>query len=470
VTANSPGMPEWGTVRCIEPSPTEPGAAYVVAEAHRLNDFKPYVWKTTDFGKTWTNLAEKLAQDVYLHVVRCDPAKKGLVFVGTERGVAYSTDDGATWQPLRSNLPTVAVHDLVVKGNDLVAGTMGRSIWILDDFGPLRNLTDAVKEKPLHVFPASPVTRWRMAGGFSFDDIGAMPNPRHGVVLHYHIGKKPSKALKLEVLDNQNRVIFEGKGAEPKKDGAAEPEKKDDEERPDDVEKIELPTEPGLHRVVWTLRTKGAEAIPGARVDAGSPRTGVIVPPGAYTLRLTADGTVQSVRAVVQPDPRMKVNLAEQYELSLKVRDDITKLSQTVKQLRAVRKQLNDRNSLLAGEEKWESLRKSSKDVAKKLDDLEEKLHNPKAKITYDILAQKGGAKLYSQLTYVYANLLDADGPPTQGIKDVYDAHAGQLKKLVDEYDGVMKNELAKLNDEAKKLDLPTVLVPPVKPAKEAAR
>src|SRR5262249_43606885 len=156
VTSAIAGMPDWGTVRCIEPSPFDAGTAYVVADAHRLNDFKPYLWKTTDFGKTWTSLAAKLDADIYLHVVREDPAKKGMLCAGTERGIAYSPDDGANWHKLKLNLPTVAVHDLVVKGNDLVAGTLGRSIWILDDLTPLREVSPALMEKPVHLFAIPP--------------------------------------------------------------------------------------------------------------------------------------------------------------------------------------------------------------------------------------------------------------------------------------------------------------------------
>src|SRR5262249_23459284 len=139
VTANIQGLPEWGTVIGIEASPFDAGTAYVVVDNHRMDDLKPYLFQTKDFGKTWKSLSDKLAQDVHLHVVREDPARKGLLYLGSERGLHFSPDDGATWHSLQLNLPTVAVHDLVVKNNDLVVGTMGRSIWILDDLTPVRS-------------------------------------------------------------------------------------------------------------------------------------------------------------------------------------------------------------------------------------------------------------------------------------------------------------------------------------------
>src|SRR5262249_53631232 len=147
VTANVPGLPDWATIRAIEPSSTDAGTAYLVADAHRLSDFRPYLWKTTDFGKTWVSLTEELPADEYLHVVRCDPKKKGLLYAGGERGLWLSADDGKTWQRLKLNLPTVAVHDIIVKGDDLVLGTMGRSAWILDDLTPIREWGASVKAK-----------------------------------------------------------------------------------------------------------------------------------------------------------------------------------------------------------------------------------------------------------------------------------------------------------------------------------
>src|SRR5262249_46911138 len=158
VTAHIQGLPEWGTISCIETSPFDAGTAYVVVDAHRLDDSRPYLFKTTDLGQTWSSLAAKLPQDTYLHAVREDPKCPGLLFVGTERGVAFSTDAGASWQPLRLNLPTVPVHDLVVKDNDLVVGTHGRSLWILDDLTAVRGLTAQVASQDVHFFAPPPAT------------------------------------------------------------------------------------------------------------------------------------------------------------------------------------------------------------------------------------------------------------------------------------------------------------------------
>ncbi|PYQ59284.1 MAG: glycosyl hydrolase, partial [Acidobacteria bacterium] len=160
VTADIPEIPKWGTTGMIEPSHFDARTAYLVIDAHRLDDFRPYLWKTTDLGRTWKRLDGGLPRDVYLHSVKEDPTKKGLLYLGTERGVAFSRDDGATWHGLKLNLPTVAVHDLVVKDDKLALGTHGRSMWIFDDLKPVREPVPAsAAANGLYVYPVSDAVR-----------------------------------------------------------------------------------------------------------------------------------------------------------------------------------------------------------------------------------------------------------------------------------------------------------------------
>jgi photosystem II stability/assembly factor-like uncharacterized protein len=475
VTSAIPDMPDWGTVRCIEPSPTDAGTAFLVADAHRLNDFRPYLWKTTDFGKTWTSLAAKLPQEVHLHAVRCDPAKKGMLYVGGERGVAYSTDDGATWQPLRLNLPTCAVHDLQVKGDDLVVGTMGRSIWVLDDLTPVRELSPKATESPAHLFTIRPATRWRYSGGFSHTDRGSTKNPDPGVAIYYHVAKKsgdtpPPPKVTLEILDAKGQVLVTFSGTDEKEKDKEEEKDKEDEERPDggDVKppKRLIAVEPGIiGRVTWDLGLPGGDIIPRAKVDSGNPVEGFLTPPGRYSARLTVDGKAQTVGFTVRPDPRVKVDLKPQYQFAQQIREDFAKLAGTVQQLRTVRKQLQERNDLVAADARAKEVVAASKDLIAKLDALEEKLHNPKAQVTYDIFGPKGGAKLYSQFAFLFEMVKEGDGAPTQGMKRVHDDLTADLGKLTGEFQSIVGGDLARLNAKAKELDLPVVIVPPVKPA-----
>jgi photosystem II stability/assembly factor-like uncharacterized protein len=474
-------LPEWGTVNCIEASPFDAGTAYVVVDAHRLDNMRPFLFKTSDFGKTWTNLGERLPGDIYLHAVREDPQREGMLYVGTERGVAFSTDDGAAWQQLKLNLPTVAVHDLVVKNNDLVVGTHGRSVWILDDLTPLREMSPQIAGADSHLFPVQPAIRYRYHPPFHAKGIGQ--NPPAGAIIDYYLKAKPNKPITLEIRDAQGALVTTLK-SKPKKAAAtggseirrAEeqprlgPKQEEEEEVPETdpdapyerVKKTFLTTEVGVNRVVWDLRYKGAEKIKGAKVDAGLVDQGPLVNPGMYTLKLTVDGKTWSTTAVVRPDPRGLTtpgDLSEQLKFALTIRDDLNRLTRMVEQLRSIRKQLIARDELLKGHPKAESLVKPGQELIHKLDALEEKLHNPKAEVAYDILAQRGGAQLYSQLAFLFESVKDSDGAPTEGMREVYAEQARLLHEYGNELNGLISTDLAKLNEEAKSLDIPNIIL-----------
>jgi photosystem II stability/assembly factor-like uncharacterized protein len=469
VTDNLKGMPEWGTVRCIEASPFDAGTAYVVVDAHKLDDRRPYLFKTSDFGKAWKKLSDKLPRDAYLHVVRADPQQPDLLYLGGERGLFVSWDDGANWQPFKRNLPTVTITDLIVKHNDLVVGTNGRSVWILDDLTPLRQWQPAIQDKDVILFPVQPAVRYRYYNPLGEKKpLGAGQNPPVGALVHCFFKAKPKDDIALEVLDaKDNRVTLLTSKKEPEEKPVegdySEPKYK----------KTVLPIEPGLHRVVWDLRYQGAEAIKGAKADSGEPKKGPLVNPGTYTLKLTVEGQTRTAKVEVLPDPRsglagveasrLTEELNEQIELALKVRDDITSLAHTVEQLRIIKGQLVARNELLKEDSHAKALREASRALLVRLDTLEEKLHNPKAKISYDILAQKGGARLYSQLVWLFEMLKDSDGAPAQGIREVFAEQSELLRKYQDEWRALVAKDLAALNEQAKKLDLPVVLLPTTK-------
>ncbi|HLJ96581.1 MAG TPA: hypothetical protein VKU02_25630, partial [Gemmataceae bacterium] len=478
---NIKGLPEWGTVSCIDASPFDAGTAYVVVDAHRLDDLHPYLVKTSDYGKTWTSLAEKLPVDIYLHAVREDPKRKGLLYVGTERGVAFSIDDGATWQQLKLNLPTVAVHDLIVKNNDLVVGTHGRSIWILDDVTPLRELSPQIAGADSHFFPVQPAIRYRSHPAFHAKEIGQ--NPPAGAILNYYLKAKTKDPITIEILDTQGKLITTLK-SKPKKEPPANgpqrlqveqkpklgPKEAEEEEVAEDdpdapfekVKKTVLTTEIGVNRVAWDLHYKGAEKIKGAKVDAGLVDQGPLVNPGTYTLKLTVDGKTLTTTAVVQADPRTHISptdLEEQLKFALAIRDDLNRLVQMVNQIRSIRKQLIARDDLLQGNSKRDTLIQAGQELIGKLDALEEKLHNPKAEVTYDILAQRGGAKLYSQFAFLFESVKDSDGLPTQGMREVYAEQAQALKQYGSELNALISGDLAKLNETAKNLDIPNIIV-----------
>jgi photosystem II stability/assembly factor-like uncharacterized protein len=457
VTPNIPGLPEWGTVACIEASPHDAATAYLVVDAHRMDNVKPYLWKTTDHGKSWKRLSDQLPPDVYLHAVREDSKRNGMLFAGTEQGVIFSADDGANWKPLRLNLPTVPVHDLVVKNNDLVVGTHGRSIWILDDLTPLRELTPDILAKDVHLFSAQDATRWRYGRG-SRGSREAGENPSAGAVLHYYLKQKPKGDLTLEILDGDDKVM------------ATLTSKTDpDAETPTEGRRFfgpgraRLTTEPGINRVTWSLMHEGPKTIRGAIGWPAAPTNGPMVNPGTYRVRLKAEGQTLTTTLTVRSDPRSQASQAdlnEQLKLALATRDQISLVTQMVQQIRSLRRQLTAKEEALKDQASAAELLKAGKELTAKLDALEGKLHTPKAEIPYDLLATPGGSRVYSQLAALFNYVASGDGAPTQGMREMFAEYAREVKQLETELAQLIAGDLAKLNAQARKLDVPSIVVP----------
>jgi photosystem II stability/assembly factor-like uncharacterized protein len=468
VTKNVPGLPEWGTVSLIEPSPFDAATAYLVVDAHRLDDMRPYLWKTSDYGKSWKRLTKGLPEDVYLHAVREDPKQRGRLFLGTERGVMVSPDDGASWQPLRLGLPTVAVHDLVVKDNDLVLATMGRSLWIFDDITPIREMSPKVREEAVHLFTPQQATRWRVRSEWHTDEDAKEPgtfnNPPRGALIYYYLKEKAKDEIRLEILDQQGVVIRTLKSTPEPAEYAP-----DDPDEPKDAPKAELSADSGVQRAVWDLRYEGAEKIKPGKLDGGSPQDGPVALPGPYTVRLVVDGNSLTAPLTVLPDPRLKLPpqaLADQLKFSLELRDQITRVTDLVNDIRSLRRQLAVRSELWKGEPKAANLVSEAQALTVKLDTLEARVHNPRAEVVYDILAQRGGAKVYSRLAPIYTSVIEADGAPTQGMREVYAMIRKDLDALDGQFKGLVTGDLAALNRSARDLNLGDVMVPGASPGR----
>jgi photosystem II stability/assembly factor-like uncharacterized protein len=447
VTKAMGGFPEWGTVSIVEPSPFDPGTAYLVVDAHRLDDMRPYLFRTTDFGETWTRLDAKLPQEVYLHAVREDPLRRGLLYLGTERGVMFSADAGVTWQPLQLNLPTVAVHDLVVKGDSLVLATHGRSFWILDDLAVIRAMTPAIAGSRAHLFAPPVATAWRYHAAGA--ERGAGQNPPAGALVYYSLAAKPKGDVSLEILDAAGTLVRRLTSKPKVLDFSYEWEELEAETDP---RKPDLGTEPGTNRAVWDLRWEGAAKIPGAKLDAGNPKAGPRALPGRYTVRLTVEGQTYTQPLEVRQDPRVTAEteaLQQQLTLALSVRDDITRLTGMVVRLQSIAAQLQSRSDALKDEPKAAGLIEAGASLRARCQALEARLHNPQAEVVYDILAQKGGTKLYSRISPLLDWVNQGDGAPTQGLREVYAAQHAELQQLEAEFQALTTKELAALNAQA---------------------
>ena len=322
-------MPAWSTISMIEPSRYDANTAYVAVDRHKLDDIMPCIFTTTDGGKTWRRMDTGLPAGAFVHAVREDPVMRGLLYAATETGVFVSFDTGAHWQSLQLNLPRSPVHDLVVRNDDLVIATHGRSFWILDDVTPLRQVQAAAAAPDVYLY--KPEVGYRL---YYPDQVDARPpagqNPPPGVLIDYYLGAMPSGPLTLDIVDSSGTTVRHLTSVEPQQ--AEQPPEWPDEVHPATT----LPMTPGMNRFVWNLRYDDPAQIPGAFYAGLAPR-GPLVLPGDYTLELKYNGKTHTAPLTIHADPRVKQSpegLEKKFALSMQVYHDQDALHRAVNDIR----------------------------------------------------------------------------------------------------------------------------------------
>ncbi len=343
----------WSKVSMLEVSPFDAETAYAAVDRHRLDDLRPYFFRTHDGGKTWQEISQGIPEGSYVQVVREDPARRGLLYAGTETGVYVSFDDGDHWQSLQLNLPPASVRDLVIHGDDLVAGTHGRSIWILDDLAPLRELSAQVAASDAWLF--RPATARRVRPGFDQgtplpDDEPAGQNPPSGAIFDYFL--KSSAPVTLEIYDAGGRQVRKFSSAEKPAPVnysklAIAPSWVHHEQPPSDA--------PGMHRFIWDLRYPG----PPARFDVFSGGgSGPWAVPGRYTVKMTAAGKTFTQPLAITMDPRVKAtqaDLQQQFDLDMQVVAAREEVTAALRQAASLAKQLGELRAKASGEKELAS-------------------------------------------------------------------------------------------------------------------
>ena len=458
-------LPQWATVQAIEPSHRDSGTAYVAVDARRLDDAHPYLFRTRDFGKTWEQLGQSLPADQHLFVVREDPTDPRLLYVGSERGLYFSRDAGASFHDLRNNLPAVNVADIQVRHDDLILGTR-RGIWILDDISALRAFTPEIRNETVHLFAPRPAYRFRLDSRWDFKREGEAENAPQGMNITYwlkdEIKGKPDvapRSLKLEIFDAQGQLVRTLSSIVKPKRYA-----KDDADQPEEPAKPELTTDAGINRVQWDLRYEGSKRLPHAKIDSGSPDDGPMAAPGQYTLKLTLDGKTFASTGAILADPRSPVppeQLQRNIAFALQVRAALDRLVDDIEETRAIRAQTEDVKNRTARHPGAKELQEAADGIIKRCESLELAMHNPKAEVVYDVLAgREGGAKLYSQLAPLFSGIQDSDYAPTQGQRDQLDENLADLARVEAQLDELRHQDLARLEEQAKALGLPRIILP----------
>lgn len=434
------GLPDWATIESIEPSRFDANTAYVVAHRYRLADQKPYLFRTTDLGKNWTLLTKGLPADLPLWVLREDETDADLLYLGSDRGVWFSRNRGANWEALTLNLPVVAIVDLEARHGDLIIGTRGRALWVLDDVAAFKALLkrDASQQSVLHV---STGLRIRTDDRWDFERAGEIEGKPYGAAISYWLPEalKPDQELRLEVLDGAGNVLRTlSSVAKP----AKYPE--DDADEPTSAPEPELTVSKGFNQVRFDLRAAGAKRL-NAKLDAGNPERGPLLVPGSYRLRLVNGTTISEAGLEITADPRSNISAADMQasfdfakkNISLLDRAHtlITTFSGVATQLKDLRQRLNTRSDLV-------NLLAQLESAEKKAGELERAVHNPDAEVVYDVLAgREGGAKLYSQLSPLYDWSQYSDHAPTAGmlgrqkeLEAELSAREADLQQLLDDH------------------------------------
>jgi photosystem II stability/assembly factor-like uncharacterized protein len=455
-------LAEWSRISLIEASPHDAGAAYVAVDRHQNDDLAPYIYKTADYGATWSRITAGIPDGSFVRAVREDPKRKGLLYAGTERGVFVSFDDGAHWRSLQINLPIVPVHDLVVKNDDLVLATHGRAFWILDDVSPLRQFADSVVAEDVHLY--QPATAYRVHAGdapehLTFDG----KNPPHGAVIYYYFKKAPKPEAKpgevtIEILDASGTVVrkFSSNKTEPLEEPLDPDDKKPEKQ---------IKPEDGLNRFVWDLRYDEANRVPGYFLwEYNEGAKGPLALPGNYQVRLTANGKTLTAPLEVKIDPRVTVSQADlekQFKLEMNVREQLNRVYDAVNQIQDVREQLEGLKKRVVPGDSTKPLLDGASALEAKLIAVRDPLINFKISASEDSLAYVPGidAKL-AFLSMAVAGF--ADAAPTEAENREFDKLKKQTEELLARWDQVRTADIGTFQKLAAEQNIHSIYVPDV--------
>jgi hypothetical protein len=439
VTKNLPGLPPWGSFRSIVASRYDAGTAYVAIDFHQVNIRDPYLYKTTDYGRSFRPITNGIPKSMlsYTKVICEDPVRRGLLYAGTENAIYVSFDDGENWQPLQANLPAAPVSWITVQEhyNDLVISTYGRGFWIMDDIGPLQQMTPQVLASGAHLFSLRPAYRFRFitAPSTPYDDPTVGENPEYGASINYYLGTDTRTPVRVTILNAAGEIVRTLAGT-----GRA-----------------------GLNRVHWDLRGEDSDPIrmrtsplspaphvrlgpEGWRPPAGGGATiSILQPPGTYTVKLAAAGRELTQPLVVRKDPHSvgtEADIEAQTKVLADLRRDLNAAVGLLNRIELDRSQLET----LARTVTDADVRKDGAALAQKLVDLEMQLIDLRITGAQDGI--RFGARLISRFGYLASGMSNADFRPTDQHLEVQRLLSGRLRDRQADYHAIAGGEMAAFN------------------------
>jgi photosystem II stability/assembly factor-like uncharacterized protein len=454
VTKNLPNLPPWGSVRSIAPSRHDAATAYLTVDFHQVNNRDPFVYKTTDYGKTWRAITNGIPKSMlsYAKVICEDPVRRGLLYLGTENAIYVSFDDGENWLPLQNDLPHAPVSGIVVQEhfNDLVISTYGRGFWIMDDITPLRQFTPQVLGSDAHLFPLRPTYRFRQitAPSSTYDDPTTGENPQYGASINYYLKAAPSG----RVGEKVTVTISDPKG--------------------EVVRTLDGTNAAGLNRIYWDLRYEATKEVrmrtspmyaphivpgPDGRPAPGAGRLSILAPPGTYTVKLTARGKDQTQSLTVRKDPNSggtEGDIEVQTRMLLDLRRDLNEAANTVNQIEIVRSQIEGLARVIDDA----AIKKAGDDLNQKLMDHEMNLID--LRLTGGQDGVRYASKLMGKINYLANGLASGDFKPTNQQTEVQKILTDQLRSHLGQLEGLLYKELAAYNDLLRKRNIPNIVLP----------
>lgn len=433
VTPPSSMSPKLNMINSIDASPFDKGTVYVAATSYKFGDYTPYLYKTNDYGKTWTLITNGIKDNYYTRVVRTDHERQGLLYAGTEWGMYISFDDGTSWSPFQLNLPITAIRDLQVRDNDLIVATHGRSFWIIDDLTPLHQLTPEVRETEFYVYKPDISYRMEQSGGWSEPNTKLVgENHPNGVLINYYLNAYNEKdTVQLDILETNGTLIqrFATNTKEDKLNPAAA--------KP-------LKVNAGGNRTVWNMRYPGFKAFEGM-IFYSSPNRGPKAVPGTYKVRLTYNGESKEQTFEIVKDPRLtntQKEYQDQFDFLIAVRNEVSRANEAIIKIRGIQKDLK---YLKEKTKDNAELQKLIADYETELSVIENNIHMTKNQSRQDPLNY--GIRINNRLAFLLADSQRGDYPPTRQAQDFFKEITQELNQEINALNNLIEKRTTMVNE-----------------------